>query len=89
MKDVTKSIDMAEAAKLAEKIRTGDKFDLTDFRAQLQQMAGFGSFSSLMEKMPAQLQQAASKVSDEDVQKNLRRTLGHHRFDDAAGTPQA
>ena len=29
-----------------------------------------------MEKMPAQLQQAASKVSDEDVQKNLRRTLG-------------
>lgn len=26
--------------------------------------------------MPAQLQQAASKVSDEDVQKNLRRTLG-------------
>ena len=67
---------MAEAAKLAEKIRTGDKFDLTDFRAQLQQMAGFGSFSSLMEKMPAQLQQAASKVSDEDVQKNLRRTLG-------------
>ena len=76
VKDVTKSIDMAEAAKLAEKIRTGDKFDLTDFRAQLQQMAGFGSFSSLMEKMPAQLQQAASKVSDEDVQKNLRRTLG-------------
>lgn len=49
---------------------------MTDFRAQLQQMAGFGSFSSLMEKMPAQLQQAASKVSDEDVQKNLRRTLG-------------
>ena len=76
VKDVTKSIDMAEAAKLAEKIRTGDKFDLTDFRAQLQQMAGLGSFSSLMEKMPAQLQQAASKVSDEDVQKNLRRTLG-------------
>ena len=76
VKDVTRSIDMAEAAKLAEKIRTGDKFDLTDFRAQLQQMAGFGSFSSLMEKMPAQLQQAASKVSDEDVQKNLRRTLG-------------
>ena len=49
---------------------------VTDYRAQLQQMAGFGSFSSLMEKMPAQLQQAASKVSDEDVQKNLRRTLG-------------
>lgn len=76
VKDVTKSINLAEAAKLAEKLRTGDRFDLTDFRAQLAQMSGFGSFSSLVEKMPAQLQQAASKVSDEDVQKNLRRTLG-------------
>lgn len=89
VKDVTKSIDMAEAAKLAEKIRTGDKFDLTDFRAQLQQMAGFGSFSSLMEKMPAQLQQAASKVSRRGRAEESAPHAGHHRFDDAAGTPQA
>ena len=52
VKDVTKSIDMAEAAKLAEKIRTGDKFDLTDFRAQLQQMAGLGASPRSWKKCP-------------------------------------
>ncbi|MDO5530800.1 signal recognition particle protein, partial [Sutterella sp.] len=76
VKDVTNAINIAEAQKLAQKITKGDRFDLSDFRAQLAQMGNFGSFSSLMEKMPAQIQQAASKVSDEDVQKNLRRTLG-------------
>ena len=76
VKDVTKSINVAEAEKLAKKLATGDKFDLSDFRAQLAQMSNMGSFSSLMEKMPAQIQEAASKVKDEDVQKSLRRTLG-------------
>lgn len=76
VKDVTKSIDVEEAQKLAKKLQSGDRFDLTDFRAQLAQMSGMGSFSSILDKLPAQFQQAASKVSDEDVQKNLRRTLG-------------
>ena len=76
VKDVTKSINIAEAQKLAKKLSTGDRFDLTDFRAQLAQMGNIGSFSSILEKMPAQFQQAASKVNDEDVQKSLKRTLG-------------
>ena len=76
VKDVTKSIDIAEAQKLAKKLSTGDRFDLSDFRAQIAQMGNLGSFSSIMEKMPAQIQEAASKVKDEDVQKSLRRTLG-------------
>ena len=76
VKDVTKSINIAEAQKLAKKLSTGDRFDLTDFRAQLAQMGNIGSFSSILEKMPAQFQQAASKVKDEDVQKSLKRTLG-------------
>lgn len=76
VKDVTTSINIAEAQKLAKKLSTGDRFDLTDFRAQLAQMGNIGSFSSILEKMPAQFQQAASKVKDEDVQKSLKRTLG-------------
>ena len=76
VKDVTKSIDIAEAQKLAEKIKSGNRFDLSDFRAQLAQMNGMGDFSSILDKLPAQFQQAASKVSDDDVKKNLRRTLG-------------
>ena len=39
-------------------------------------MNGMGDFSSILDKLPAQFQQAASKVSDDDVKKNLRRTLG-------------
>lgn len=76
VKDVTKSIDLAQAQKLAEKFKKGDTFDLTDFRAQLAQVNGLGDFSSILEKLPAQFQQAADKVNDEDVKKNLRRTLG-------------
>lgn len=76
VKDVTKSIDIEQAQKLAEKIKSGNRFDLSDFRAQLAQMNGMGDFSSILDKLPAQFQQAASKVSDDDVKKNLRRTLG-------------
>ncbi|MCI7709680.1 MAG: signal recognition particle protein [Sutterella parvirubra] len=76
VKDVQKSINVAEAEKLAQKLKSGKSFDLTDFRAQLAQMGGMGSFSSLMEKLPAQFQQAAGQVNDEQVQKQLRRTMG-------------
>ena len=76
VKDVTKSINVAEAEKLARKMKTGDRFDLSDFRAQLAQVNGIGSFSSILEKLPAQFQQAAAQVNDEDVKKNVRRTLG-------------
>lgn len=76
VKDVQKSINVAEAEKLAEKLKSGKSFDLSDFRAQLAQMGGMGSFSSMLEKLPAQFQQMAGRVNDEDVQKQLRRTMG-------------
>lgn len=76
VKDVQKSINIAEAEKLAHKLKNGKSFDLSDFRAQLAQMGGMGSFSSMLEKLPAQFQQAAGRINDEDVQKQLRRTMG-------------
>ena len=54
----------------------GDKFDLNDFRAQLAQMNNMESFSSILEKLPAQFQEAASKVNDEEAKKAVRRTMG-------------
>lgn len=76
VKDVQKSINIAEAEKLAQKISQGDKFDLNDFRAQLSQMNNMESFSSILEKLPAQFQEAASKVNDEEAKKSVRRTMG-------------
>ncbi len=76
VKDVQKSINIAEAEKLAQKLSQGDKFDLSDFRAQLAQMNNMESFSSILEKLPAQFQEAASKVNDEEAKKSVRRTMG-------------
>lgn len=76
VKDVQKSIDMAAAEKLAQKMASGDHFDLNDFRAQLTQMSNMDSFSSMFEKLPAQFQSMASKVNDEEAKKTLRRTVG-------------
>ncbi|ALA26286.1 signal recognition particle [Piscirickettsia salmonis] len=47
-----KSIDKAQAEKLAKKIRTGKKFDLDDFRDQLKQMEKMGGVSGLIDKLP-------------------------------------
>ena len=74
VKDVQKAIDVEQTQKLAQKMRAGNKFDLNDFKAQLAQMKNMGSFSGLMEKLPAQFAEAASKINDEDAQKAIART---------------
>jgi signal recognition particle subunit SRP54 len=71
-----KNIDIAEAQKLATKLKSGDKFDLNDFREQLQQVKKMGDMSSLMEKLPAQFAQAASQMQGGQADKQLRRTEG-------------
>ncbi len=76
VKDVQKAVDIKEAQKLAEKIRSGDKFDLEDFKAQIVQMKNMGGISGLIDKLPAQLQEAAGKVKDEDANRQIRRTEG-------------
>ena len=76
VKDVQKAIDVEETKKLAEKLNKGDRFDLNDFKAQLSQMKNMGSFSGLLEKLPGQFAEAASKLNDEDAHKALARTEG-------------
>jgi len=56
---VQKSVDREEAEKLARKVKTGKGFDLEDFRQQVAQMRKMGGMSALMDKLPAQLAQAA------------------------------
>lgn len=71
-----KSVDMAEAQKVADKIKSGSKFDLEDFKSQMQQMRKMGGMGALMDKMPAQLAGMAQKVNSDDADKSLRRIEG-------------
>jgi len=76
VEEAQKSIDMGEAQKLAAKLKSGDKFDLNDFRAQIAQMKNMGDMGSLLEKMPAQFAQAASQVNGEQAARQIRRMEG-------------
>jgi signal recognition particle subunit SRP54 len=71
-----KNVDVDEAKKLAEKIKTGKSFDLDDFKAQMQQMRNMGGVGALMDKMPAQLAGMAGQMNPEVGEKNLRRIEG-------------
>jgi len=69
------SVDAGEAQKLAEKFKKGKDFDFNDFKIQLSQMRKMGGVSAMMDKLPAQLTQAAQMAPDLQ-EKQLRRTEG-------------
>ena len=71
-----RNIDVSEAEKMAAKIKSGHRFDLNDFRDQIQQIKKMGDMNSLIEKLPAQLAQAAGQVQGEQAETQLRRTEG-------------
>ena len=76
VEQVTAGVDMEAAQKLAAKVKSGDGFDLNDFLAQLQQMRQMGGLSSLMDKLPAQLQAAAGQADMGKAEKDMRRMQG-------------
>jgi len=71
-----KNVDMEEAKKVADKIKSGSKFDLEDFKNQMTQMRKMGGMGALIDKMPAQMANMAAKVNNEDADKSLRRIEG-------------
>lgn len=71
-----KNVDMEEAQKLADKVKSGKNFDLDDFKAQMSQMRKMGGMGALMDKMPAQLAGMASKMNPDDADKSIRRIEG-------------
>jgi signal recognition particle subunit SRP54 len=70
------NIDMAQAEKLATKMKSGNKFDLNDFREQLVQVRKMGDMSSLLEKLPGDMAAAAGQLQGGQAEKQLRRTEG-------------
>ena len=55
VEEVQKGVDVAAAQKLAEKVKSGDGFDLNDFLMQISQMKKMGGLSGLVDKLPTQL----------------------------------
>jgi len=52
IEDAEQKIDKKKAKKLASKLKKGKKFDLEDFRDQIQQMNNMGGIASMMDKLP-------------------------------------
>ncbi len=71
-----KNMDVSAAQDLAQKMKGGGKFDLNDFKAQISQMKNMGGLSGLMDKLPAQMQQAASGANMGQAEKQVRRMEG-------------
>jgi signal recognition particle subunit SRP54 len=71
-----KNMDISAAQDLANKVKSGGKFDLNDFKAQISQMKKMGGMSALLDKLPAQMQQAASGANMGMAEKQVRRMEG-------------
>lgn len=76
VEQVTQGVDIKVAEKLANKIRSGDNFDLNDFLAQLQQMKQMGGLSSLMEKLPSQMTDKAKGMDLSKVERDMAKKQG-------------
>lgn len=76
IEDAQKNVDIGEAKKLADKVKSGKNFDLEDFKSQMQQMRNMGGVGAMMDKMPAQMANMASGISSEAGDKALVRIEG-------------
>ena len=73
VEQVQQNVDLGAAQKLAEKLKTGDGFDLNDFLSQLGQMKKMGGLSGLMDKLPSQLTAKAGNVDMDKAERDVRR----------------
>ena len=71
VEEAQKNVDKKEAEKLAEKVKSGKNFDLDDFKSQIAQMKKMGGVGAMMDKMPSQISNAASKIDPEEGDKSL------------------
>lgn len=67
IEEAEQKVDRKKAKKLADKIKKGKRFDLEDFRDQIQQMNNMGGLTSMMDKMPGMGNMSAAvqeKIND-------------------------
>jgi signal recognition particle subunit SRP54 len=79
VEEVQKGVDVAAAQKFADKMRTGERFDMNDFLSQLSQMKKMGGLSGLMDKLPSQMMGKAGSPGAADMdraERDVRRMEG-------------
>ncbi|MBQ9184055.1 MAG: signal recognition particle protein [Neisseriaceae bacterium] len=74
IENVQKGIDEKTASDMAKKLHRDKKFDLNDFKLQIQQMRQMGGLESIMSKLPGELGQMAAKVPEGTAEKAMART---------------
>ena len=93
IEEAERKVDKGKAQRLAKKMQTGRKFDLEDFRDQLDQMASMGGMSSMLDKLPGigQLPAAAQAQANDAQFKKMgviidSMTVKERRFPDLINT---
>jgi signal recognition particle subunit SRP54 len=76
VEEANRVVDQQTAQELAAKLKAGNRFDLNDFAAQLGQMSRMGGLSSMLDKLPAQFQQAAAGADMSKAEGQVRRMQG-------------
>ncbi|MBK9134911.1 MAG: signal recognition particle protein [Betaproteobacteria bacterium] len=76
VEEVQKGVDLDEAKKLAEKVKSGSGFDLNDFLAQISQMKKMGGLAGLVDKLPSQLASKAAGADMDRAERDVRRMEG-------------
>jgi signal recognition particle subunit SRP54 len=79
VEEVQKGVDLDAAKKVADKLKSGDGFDLNDFLVQISQMKKMGGLSGLMDKLPSQLTAKAGHIGAADMdraERDVRRMEG-------------
>ena len=66
IEEAEQKIDQKKAERLAKKVKKGKRFDLEDFRDQLQQITNMGGITGMLDKLPGMgnMAQAAQKNMD-------------------------
>ncbi|MDE0054095.1 MAG: signal recognition particle protein, partial [Gammaproteobacteria bacterium] len=69
IEEVERKVDRQKAQRLARKAAGGRRFDLEDFRDQLQQMARMGGVGSMLDRLPGAGQMPRTGLDDADFRR--------------------
>jgi signal recognition particle subunit SRP54 len=75
VEDVRRQVDAAQAERMARKLTRGQRFTLTDLRAQLEQVRKLGGMSAVMDKLPTQLSGRVPAMKGEQADRELKRQI--------------
>ena len=76
VEEARKAVDVKAAQVLEKKLKSGARFDLNDFQAQLVQMKNMGGMANMVDKLPAHLRMAAQGTNFEKANQGVARMTG-------------